>query len=164
MSNGLDRLRALVVDERRHLKQVLAPILNGASLTRIDYASGRGEALGRLGLDGPHLAFIDIDSSPDEMLNLVRTIRRPTVDWNYKLPVIVLVGSLSHAQICAVRDAGVNEILIKPITIATVMDRLSRVVLKPRPFVVSERYRGPDRRRRAMAAYPGTERRRADAR
>jgi DNA-binding response OmpR family regulator len=144
------------------LKQVLAPILNGAGISAIQYAVDFRQAVASLGLDGPHLVFIDFDPAPEVMLDLVRLIRRRTLDWDYKMPIVLLSSGFSQSQLMAVRDAGVNEILLKPITIATVMDRLSRVILKPRPFVVSERFVGPCRRRRSSVAFGGPFRRRAD--
>jgi hypothetical protein len=60
------------------------------------------------------------------------------------------------------REAGVNEFVMKPFTPASLLARLQLVLLNPRPFIVSEEYVGPDRRRRASASYSGPLRRGSD--
>jgi two-component system, chemotaxis family, chemotaxis protein CheY len=60
------------------------------------------------------------------------------------------------------RDAGVNEFLAKPLTARGVIERIHQVVENPRPFVRSDDYFGPDRRRRADPAYRGPKRRSTD--
>jgi hypothetical protein len=62
----------------------------------------------------------------------------------------------------AARDAGVTEILAKPITAQNLMLRIAEVVDKPRAFVRCETYFGPDRRRRNVADYAGPWRRHDD--
>jgi DNA-binding response OmpR family regulator len=46
------------------------------------------------------------------------------------------------------RDAGVNEILTKPVSPESLYGRLTSVVRQPRPYIETEQYFGPDRRRR----------------
>ena len=57
---------------------------------------------------------------------------------------------------------GVNEVLSKPVTAKGVLDRISRVVENPRPFVRTAQYFGPDRRRRNDPEYKGPMRRTND--
>jgi hypothetical protein len=58
------------------------------------------------------------------------------------------------------RDAGITEFLAKPISAKSLYDRILNVVLKPRPFVKTKTYFGPDRRRNVNPNYGGLERRR----
>jgi DNA-binding transcriptional ArsR family regulator len=60
------------------------------------------------------------------------------------------------------RDVGVTEFLSKPVTARGVIERITRVVEHPRPFVKTTSYFGPDRRRRDDPNYPGPYRRLAD--
>ncbi len=56
------------------------------------------------------------------------------------------------------RDAGVNEFLAKPICAAGLYGKIRSVMERPRPFVHSDDFFGPDRRRK-RSAFIGTERR-----
>ena len=58
--------------------------------------------------------------------------------------------------------AGVNEFVIKPFTPAGLLSRIQLVLQKPRPFIVSADYIGPDRRRRVELSYSGPLRRTSD--
>jgi hypothetical protein len=60
------------------------------------------------------------------------------------------------------RDVGVNEFLSKPVTARGVLSRIAQVVDNPRPYVRTDGYFGPDRRRRADPDYTGPRRRAAD--
>jgi two-component system chemotaxis response regulator CheY len=59
------------------------------------------------------------------------------------------------------RDAGATEILAKPCTPKAIYARLAAIVERPRPFVKSPSYAGPDRRRRIDTDIPRE--RRADS-
>jgi len=56
------------------------------------------------------------------------------------------------------RDAGVKEVLAKPLKAKLVLDRLFEIIERPRSFVVAPAYVGPDRRRRD-AGFDGADRR-----
>ncbi len=56
------------------------------------------------------------------------------------------------------RDAGVNEFIAKPVSVKTMMSRLVAVIEHPRPYVRTNSYFGPCRRRRGEE-YRGPERR-----
>jgi len=55
------------------------------------------------------------------------------------------------------RDAGVNEFIAKPVSVKTVMSRLVAVIEHPRPYVRTQDYFGPCRRR-GVQEYRGPER------
>jgi hypothetical protein len=60
------------------------------------------------------------------------------------------------------RNTGVNEFLAKPLTARGVVERISQVIDHPRPYVKTEGYFGPDRRRRADPGFAGPFRRESD--
>ncbi len=53
--------------------------------------------------------------------------------------------------------------MVKPVTARAVLDRLNNVIFKPRPFIRTAEYFGPDRRRRQDPAFEGPWRREGDA-
>lgn len=106
------------------------------------------------------LLIVDRNLEGGDGLELVRRIRRPGDSPAAFLPILMLTGSGERSVVYAARDAGVSEYLVKPFTVARLVDRLNVLIHRPRPFVQAERYFGPDRRRRQEPDYRGRERRR----
>ena len=78
------------------------------------------------------------------------------------MPVIMVTGHSTLRRINECRDAGVNEVLAKPVTARGVLSRIAEVIENPRAFVRTADYFGPDRRRRAEPGYQGPYRRAND--
>jgi response regulator RpfG family c-di-GMP phosphodiesterase len=100
-------------------------------------------------------------------LELTRSIRRAAVQRdrrvpNPQVPVIMVTSLRSERDVQVARRAGVNEFVIKPFTPAALLSRIQLVLTRPRPFIVSEAYIGPDRRRRVELSYSGPMRRMGD--
>ncbi len=74
----------------------------------------------------------------------------------------MLTGHAARARVEEARDAGVTEFVVKPVTARAVLDRINAVILRPRHFVRTSEYFGPDRRRRQDPAYQGPWRRSGD--
>ena len=79
------------------------------------------------------------------------------------LPVIMITGHSTMRRVAEARDAGVNEFLAKPLTARGVLERLNRIVEHPRPYIRTQDYCGPGRRRRADPGFNGPWRRQGDA-
>ncbi len=62
------------------------------------------------------------------------------------------------------RDAGVTEFLVKPFTAHDLARRIAHVINKPRDFIETQDFFGPDRRRRQAdeSGYTGVKRRDED--
>jgi FixJ family two-component response regulator len=71
----------------------------------------------------------------------------------------MITGHAEKKRVLAARDAGVSEFLVKPITAKALHSRVLSAVAKPRPFIRTAQYFGPDRRRHADKAHTGPERR-----
>lgn len=97
---------------------------------------------------------------PNNGANLVKFLRFSKHSPNPFVPVIMLTGPTDPQIIHYARDAGVNEILMKPIQADALAKRIITIIDAPRPFVTSEHYRGPCRRRKQVALAEGMEDRR----
>jgi len=64
---------------------------------------------------------------------------------------VAIIGTKANAtrdEVLQARDAGVNEFLAPPLTIAAMAAKIRSIFDKPRGFVQGSDYMGPDRRRR----------------
>ena len=75
------------------------------------------------------------------------------------VPVILMTGYSAQPRIENARDLGVTEFLVKPFSASDLARRIAYVINKPRDFVDSEQFFGPDRRRRKDEDYGGPQRR-----
>lgn len=100
------------------------------------------------------------DFPPVNGANFVRCLRRSPKSPNPFIPVIMLTGPTLPNHILYARDAGVNEILIKPIAAEDLARRIVAVVEQPREFITCPTYRGPCRRRKNIPLPEGKEDRR----
>jgi two-component system chemotaxis response regulator CheY len=76
-----------------------------------------------------------------------------------QIPIILMTAHTEPEDVMTARDAGVTEILSKPISAETLYQRIVAIIEKPRPYVVSASYVGLCRRRRDEPGYDGPERR-----
>lgn len=68
----------------------------------------------------------------------------------------MITGYAERTRVFEARDAGVSEMLVKPISAKGLYQRIAKVVLNPRPFIRTESYFGPDRHHLVKAdAYKG---------
>jgi DNA-binding NtrC family response regulator len=70
-----------------------------------------------------------------------------------------MTGYSQKKRVIAARDSGITEFLVKPFTAKALYQRIETMIEKPRLFVKSDSYFGPDRRRKREGDYGGPERR-----
>jgi len=99
---------------------------------------------------------------PTDGDSLVRYIRASKSSPNPYLSIMMLTGQALRDSVEYARDAGVNEILIKPISADNLCSRIVRIVNDSRPFVTSKEYKGPCRRNRSTPMDKKEDRRKLD--
>ncbi len=87
-------------------------------------------------------------------IHFVERLRRSPASPNPYLPVVMLMSHASGQIVLSARDAGVNEIIIKPMDAPDFCSRIIAVVDQPRNFVTAPTYKGPCRRRKTNGVAP----------
>lgn len=106
--------------------------------------------------------FVDNMMSEKNGLDLTRHIRGSEEQRN-KMSAIILCTAFTGLQsIIQARDAGVTEILAKPVSPEQIMEKLVNALFSQRNFIDTDVYAGPDRRRRIRGTFSTNERRKAD--
>jgi two-component system chemotaxis response regulator CheY len=159
----LRSLNVLVVDDHDHMLAIASTILRGAGVRSVHEAANGAAALTLLRSKPIDLALVDYNMFPLDGVELTRRIRTGVDGVNTYLPIIMMSGHAEKSRIHAARDAGVTEFLAKPLTAKAIIKRIKSVILNPRPFVQTDIYCGPCRRRKQAANYDGPLRRSADA-
>lgn len=130
----------------------------GVPDSAIDSAYSVREAFDKFCQVQHDLIIVDWLQSPDRGIELTQMIRRRKVSPNAFVPIIMTAGAGHLQRVLMARDAGISEYLVKPFSAKSLAERISRVIEKPKPFVFSDIYVGPDRRVRAEN-HAGQERR-----
>jgi CheY-like chemotaxis protein len=157
-----ERLRALIVEDNPHMRTLLKTLLHALGVKQV-YEAAEGEVGFKLLRElKPDFILTDLSMKPMDGLEFTRNVRSSQDSPNPYIPIIMVTGHTERPRIMAARDAGVTEILAKPITAQNLMLRIAEVVDKPRAFVRCDNYFGPDRRRRNIPDYVGPWRRHDD--
>jgi CheY-like chemotaxis protein len=155
-------LKILTVDDNHHMRLLLTEILRAIGVREVYEAANGAEALQLLRNNPIDIVMTDLAMQPLDGIDLVRRLRNANESPNPMVPVIMITGHSTLRRVAEARDVGVTEFLSKPVTARGVIERINRVVEHPRPFVKTNTYFGPDRRRRDDPNYPGPYRRLAD--
>jgi CheY-like chemotaxis protein len=166
-AHHLAALKVMVVDDNLTIQRLISDVLRAAGVGQIETAPDGERARDKLAGCDPDIIFSDWHMPGMGGLKLTRAIRRAALCPdrripNPQVPVVIVTSRRNEADVQVARQAGVSEFVIKPFTPAALLSRLQLALLKPRPFILSEEYIGPDRRRRVDESYSGPLRRAAD--
>jgi two-component system chemotaxis response regulator CheY len=155
-------LKILLVDDNHHMRMLLGEILRALGVREIHEATDGAQGLQAMRENAIDIVMTDLSMQPLDGIDFVRLLRNSPDSPNPMAPVIMVTGHSTLQRVREARNAGVNEILVKPLTARGVIERISQVVDHPRPFVRTADYFGPDRRRRADPEHTGPWRRSTD--
>ena len=159
MASGFESMRVLLADDNSHMRAIVAAILKSIDIHHIREARDGAEALSILREWPVDVAIIDFRMEPVDGVAFTQLVRQSADSVNPFLPIIMLTGYADRERVMEARDAGVTELVVKPVTAKAVIARLQSVIFHPRPFVRTESYFGPCRRRKDSVGYTGEERR-----
>lgn len=90
------------------------------------------------------IASADIDT---KMFDAVRDIRNFKIGKNPFLMISLLVSAESQGAIKRAILAGADDVMIKPVAPGKMLDRVAHVTMNRLPFIVTNDYLGPERRK-----------------
>jgi two-component system, chemotaxis family, chemotaxis protein CheY len=154
-----NRLRFLVIEDSAHMRRILSTLLHGFGARDVYEAEDGASGLESFTHFMPDIVIADWVLPIFDGLELAQMIRQPGANANPYVPIIILTGHSDKKRVMIARDAGVTEFLAKPISANALYSRIVNVVVRPRPFVKTKTYFGPDRRRNVNPSYGGLERR-----
>lgn len=162
MSLGLEALRIIMADDNPHMRAIVMTLLQSYGVTQVREAGDGAEAIAVLRDWPADLAIVDFKMAPMDGVAFTREVRKAPDSRNPYLPIIMMTGHSAKSRVEEARDAGVTEFIVKPVTAKTLLNRIYAVIYKPRPFMQTPDYFGPDRRRRNDSSYNGPWRREGD--
>jgi two-component system chemotaxis response regulator CheY len=156
---SLEKLRFLIVDDNVHMQQLVKAILKGFGARMVFEAKDGEQALHHLKHESIDIIILDYVMGEEDGVGFIRRIRGGGECPTPYVSIIMLTAHSEMSRVQLARDAGANEFCSKPITAAELHRKIAAVIDHPRPFVRTDGYFGPDRRRHDDASYDGPERR-----
>ncbi|MGJ3259984.1 MAG: response regulator [Rhodospirillales bacterium] len=160
----ISNLNFLIVEDNMYMRNLLKEILRTFRVApeNISMTPDGAGALKQLETFPADIVLCDWQMSPVSGVEFTKTVRTSNDVLNPYVPIILITGHSELNKVRHARDQGVTEFLAKPVSPASLYDRICSVVLRPRQFVRAPNYAGPDRRRRT-AEETETKRRTADS-
>jgi len=153
-----DRLSVMVVDDNRHMLNLVAEILRGLSIRRLIRLTDPADAFKELLIAPVDIIVVNHVMEPLTGIEFAKLVRFGDDSPDLFVPIIMVTGYSDAATVRAARDAGVNEFLAKPISVRGLYTRILEVIDHPRPFIRCPDFFGPDRRRQVVP-FDGQDRR-----
>lgn len=164
----LERFNILLVEDNAFVRNTLEDLLRYFKIEQIKTARDGEEAIAILKEmsssrhPGPDIILSDLIMSPINGQLLLRWVRTAKESPNRFVPFIMVSGAADREFVWSVRDLGVSEFLAKPFSAKSVYEHIAHVIHRPRPFIATQEYFGPDRRRMPGSRPVGGENRRRD--
>lgn len=164
----LSGLRVLVVDDSEFMRDLMSQIFEQLGCKYVVGVSDGEQAINEINLTVQDedagddklfdAIFSDWAMEPMDGLKLLQLVRsHPNPEIRF-MPFIMVSAYSTLDWVIMARDAGVSEFLTKPVSVKQLVSRLTSIIERPRAFVKSSDYFGPDRRRRS-ANFSGPDRR-----
>jgi two-component system, chemotaxis family, chemotaxis protein CheY len=162
MPYSLNTVKILIVDDMQPMLTLCKAILATFGFKNVYTAQSGAEAIESIIRLDPDLIVTDWMMEPMDGLAMTREIRRNPQISNPYVPIIMMTGFSSKFRVENARDSGITEFLVKPFTARDLYNRIVQIIEKPRQFVDTGVFFGPDRRRKLIQDYVGPKRRNKD--
>ncbi len=153
-------LKVLAIDDQEYMLSLLTSILRGIGIRHVEVHADAVAGFAALGAFDASLILTDWEMKPVDGLQFIRRVRTGKDSPNRYVPIVMVTCHNHVDRVMQARNAGANDFLVKPVSAKSVYLRIRSTMEQPRPFVRSETYFGPDRRRRELGPPEGTDDRR----
>jgi len=139
-------LDILVVDGNTYMRRLTRSMLISLGARSVAEAADGIAALEAIRTGDPDVMLLDWDVPLLNGMEVMRIVRSPNAFPRPSIPVIMLTNRASHAEVMQAMRAGVHEFLIKPTSPKALRDRLTSILMKPRPMKQVGEFYGPEPR------------------
>lgn len=132
---GLEKLDVAVIQGSRHGLAFARSMLAGLKIGRYRSYLSAERALRDMKNDPPGLVLTDWELKARGGYWLVSKVRRAENEALRAIPILVLTSEISPPMLDVVLETGANSVLIKPVSAATLRERITALVNQPQPLV-----------------------------
>jgi CheY-like chemotaxis protein len=140
-------LNILVADRNQFMRRLTRGMLMNLGARVVVEAVDGLAALEAIRTCDPDVMFLDWDLPVLDGMEVIRIVRSPGVFPRPNLPIVMLTQRSERSCVMHALRAGVHEFLIKPTSPQALRDRLTSILMKPRPMVKLGDFYVPEPRR-----------------
>lgn len=155
---NLSEVSVLIVDTDEFSRNFMRQICRGIKFNDVFATGDIFEAHQILEDNKADLIICDWMLTNSGAVEFIRHVRSSPTYPNPSIPIVVLSAINDARALIAARDAGISAWIARPIVLNKLVTSLEACVKAPRPFVKSDSYAGPCRRRK-QRDFSGQERR-----
>ncbi len=147
-ANDLSKTHIVLADADVRIANVMKQALRGMGFENITIVSKGSEVLDIAQEEGIDLLITEWELESTNGTDLGKLLRDPSYNQNIMMPIMMSTARAEISDVKSARDSGMSEFLVKPFTSQSLFARLKRSIDHPPDFIISEKFTGPDRRRR----------------
>jgi response regulator RpfG family c-di-GMP phosphodiesterase len=159
---NFDRARFLLLDDHTQGASILSQIIRAFGVAHYIPCTTISEAQQSVMEHELHLILINSNLKEPGVYEFINWLRRYDEPPNCFAPVILIAGHTQRSNVERARDSGANIIMAKPVSPASVLERVIWAAREKRPYVKCASYAGPDRRFQDLGPPVGVPGRRYD--
>ncbi len=137
----------LLFDKQRNSRHVTRCSLQMIGFVDIIDTSDLATALDYIGNGKPDLIIADISSDADQICESVQKLRYREIGTDPFVAIILTAWNPSNELVRKAINSGADDILGKPLSTQRINERIQAILNARKPFVVTNDYIGPDRRK-----------------
>lgn len=123
----ITNLRVLIVDANAHIRRLITTLLGALSIKDVHEARNPAAAVPLMLAKPPHLIIADFAGDATELVLFVHRIRRGEL-VDKRTPVLALAGTTHHAVLEQAWEAGIDDVIAKPISAIEVIQRAAHLL------------------------------------
>ncbi|WP_460021269.1 response regulator [Magnetospira thiophila] len=142
----MQRVQSALGVGNTEIRRTIYGILNREGVKEIQGLSSEEALLEHLKATMPDLLIVDCKLEGDAVVERIKDIRNHRLGDNPFMVIMVLLDAPQPEEIMAWIQAGVDDVLLQPVSPAQILKRLLGLIENRKPFVVTSDYTGPERR------------------
>ena len=145
-SDILSQCRVLVLDDSRLMLELIQTCLRSFNVKDVVALVDPVRCMELLRSGKFDALIIDWRLKESDGLEMVRQIRKTLPDPLRRIPIVLCTGYSEYDRVIEASEAGIHEMLCKPVTPKELYLKLTNALTSDRVFVETEDYIGPERR------------------
>lgn len=146
MKTSFDKVDLLLVAPKNQNSSSLRQSLTDLEFRDIRMGSSIQDIRHSLETRPPDLLITDSDLGDGDVCSLICDIRNHRIGSNPFMSIIVTTWTPSESLVHRVVESGADDLLVQPASRGQLRSRIDGLTFNRKPFVITARYIGPDRR------------------
>jgi DNA-binding response OmpR family regulator len=153
LTERLAAAKVVVVDDEHYMRKVVRTMLMSVGVRQVHEAPDGPSGLELIRTLAPDVVILDWEMPVLDGPGFVRVVRSPATFPYPNVPIIMLTGHGERSRVIEAAKIGVDEFLLKPVSIKALQDRVVSVLTNPRDVVRSGDHSGRAPRNMANAVH-----------